>query len=116
MTDTIPDNSPQATTVDLNRPIRRGDQEISRITLAKPKGGALRGLNIQALVQTDYNALRTLVPRIATPQVLETDLDAMEADDLAEIGGAVVGFFMSQATKAAIWETFGTNPTAQSTG
>lgn len=99
--------TPQTATVHLASPIVRGDQTISEVTLHKPKGGALRGLSVQALMQCDYNSVRTLVPRIATPQILETDFDAMDAEDVASFTGEVLGFFMSAAQKAAIMAHLG---------
>ena len=89
-------------TVKLETPIRRGETEIAEITLRKPMGGDLRGISIQSLTQSDYNAVRTLVPRIATPQVLESDFDAMDAADVAAFAGEVLGFFMTSEQQAAI--------------
>lgn len=97
----------QSATIKLTQPIQRGETPISEVTLRKPMGGDLRGLNVQSLIQADYNAVRTLVPRIAAPQLLETDLDAMEAEDIAAIAGEVIGFFMPKAAKEAIMASIG---------
>lgn len=91
----------------LETPIIRGETTIHEVTLRKPLGGDLRGLSIQSLMQCDYNACRTLVPRIAMPQILDTDFDTMPADDVAAFSGEILGFFMSQSQKAAIFAALG---------
>ena len=106
--------APKTATVTLNKPIQRGDQTITEVTLTKPLGGALRGLSIQSLMQCDYNSVRTLVPRIASPQILETDFDAMEADDIAAFTGEVLGFFISPAQKTALFAHLGMAPAPSS--
>lgn len=98
--------APRTAIVNLTNPILRGETEITQVTLREPKGGDLRGLSIQQLNQSDYNAVRTLVPRISVPPILETDFDAMPAADIAALSGEVLGFFMSPAQLAAIEEFF----------
>lgn len=100
----------QTVTIKLTQPIQRGETTITTVTLRKPKGGELRGLSLQSLMQCDYNAVRTLVPRIATPQLLEEDMDQMEADDVASFTGEVLGFFMSPEQKKAILASVGMTP------
>lgn len=97
----------ETATIVLTQPIQRGETQIREVTLRKPKGGDLRGLNVQSLMQADYNACRTLVPRIAVPQLLETDFDAMEAEDIAAFAGEIIGFFMPKEAKAAIMASLG---------
>lgn len=107
---------PKTATVTLQRPIRRGDLVITEVMLREPLGGDLRGLNVQQLNQSDYNAIRTLVPRIAMPQILESDFDGMSAADVAAFAGEVLGFFMSPAQMAAIEEYFGVKTQQSLTG
>lgn len=95
-------------TVTLATPILRESGPIDQLTLRKPKAGELRGLSLQALMQSDINALITVLPRISTPFVAEHEAANLEADDLAEIGGAILGFFMSPAQKAQIQQLTGT--------
>lgn len=92
----------QTVTIRLNTPIRRAGGDIAEITLRKPKAGALRGLKIEDLYQTDVNALIVLVPRISEPALIAAEIEDMESDDLIELAGAVKGFFMSAEMKAAI--------------
>ena len=102
--------------VKLQRPIVRGDQTITEVTLREPVGGDMRGLNVQQLNQSDYNALRTLVPRIASPMLLESDFDTMPAPDIAAFAGEILGFFMSPEQMAAIEGYFGIDRSATPTG
>lgn len=97
----------QSATVQLERPIQRGEQTIAEVTLRAPKGGDLRGLSVQSLMQGDYNACRTLVPRIATPPVLETDFDELPVADVASFTGEIMGFFFSPEQKALVMEHLG---------
>lgn len=97
----------QTATITLTQPIQRGETSISELILRQPMGGDLRGLNVQALMQADYNACRTLLPRIASPQLLETDLDQMPAEDIAMLTGEIIGFFMPKEVKAAIMASMG---------
>lgn len=97
----------QTATITLTQPIQRGETAITELTLRKPLGGDLRGLNVQALMQADYNACRILLPRIAMPQLLETDLDQMPAEDIAMMTGEIIGFFMPKEVKAAIMASMG---------
>lgn len=114
-TQTPPADQAKTATVTLNTPIRRGDTAIAEIVLIKPKGGALRGLNVKEVFNAEYNALRTLVPRIASPQVLESDLDEMDAEDILSIASEVMGFFMTPDQLAAIRAHVGIAPPEQST-
>jgi hypothetical protein len=95
-------------TVSLSNPIERADgASVTTLTLRKPNAGNLRGLSLQALMQSDVGALITVVPRIADPFVTEQEVASLEADDLAQIGGAILGFFMTPAQKAMIAEMTG---------
>lgn len=105
---------PQTATVTLETAITRGEQTISEVTLRKPMGGDLRGLSVQDLTKSEYNAIRTLVPRIATPQILESDIDAMGADDIAAFAGEILGFFMTASQKNAVHQFLGVTPETSS--
>lgn len=97
----------QTVTVTLANPIRRKGGDLAQVTLRKPKAGALRGLKIEDLYQTDVNALIVLLPRITDPALIPAEIEDMESEDLIELAGAVKGFFMSAEMKAAILRQFG---------
>lgn len=109
----IPEAAPasegQTIKVRLAHPIRRKGGDITELTLRKPKAGALRGLKIEDLYQTDVNALLVLLPRITEPALIAAEIEDMESEDLIELAGAVKGFFMSAEMKAAIAKHFGAN-------
>ncbi|MBG6118782.1 hypothetical protein IWY39_002586 [Sphingobium sp. JAI105] len=89
-------------TVTLATPILRGETTIEKLTLRKPKGGELRGLSLQDILTSDVGAILTLIPRISDPILIREEAEQLEADDLAEIGGVIRGFFMTAAEKRAI--------------
>lgn len=96
------ENKNRFETVTLGTPIVRGETTIEKLTLRKPKGGELRGLTLQDILQTDIATIITLVQRISDPILIKDEADNLEADDLAEIGGVIRGFFMTASEKKAI--------------
>ena len=93
--------------VPLENPIRRGDKEISQVTLRKPRGGELRGLSLQDIGQSDVNALITLIPRISDPTLTVQEVENMEVEDLAAMGSAVFDFFLTPAQRKQIETALG---------
>lgn len=91
---------PPPNTVDLDTPIQRGGQEITRITLRKPSSGELRGLSLHDVLQLDVSSLQRLLPRISTPSVTEHDVAQMDPADLLQLGGVAVGFLLPKEKKA----------------
>ena len=88
--------------VTLAEPVRRGEQRIECLQLRKPRAGELRGLSLQDVITSDITALLTLIPRISNPPLTADEANQLEPEDLAEIGGAVRGFFMTRAERALI--------------
>jgi hypothetical protein len=86
-------NAPDQTTVNLSKPIKRGEQEITAIVLRKPTAGELRGLKLMDVINMDVNALSVLLPRIATPTITRTDVESLALPDLLEVGVEVTNFF-----------------------
>lgn len=99
--------APRLETVDLETPIRRGEQLLASIQVREPRAPELRGLNLREVMNGDSNALFILLTRITMPPLLQHEVDQLGAADLAAFGGAVSGFFMSSAEKAAIAAYFG---------
>lgn len=98
---------PQSVTITLSSPITRGDAEISQVTIRKPKAGELRNLKVEELFNTDVNTLFVVLPRITMPTLMENDIAGLETEDLLEFAGAVKGFFMPPAMKAAMVKALG---------
>jgi hypothetical protein len=86
--------------VQLDEPIKRGDQVIDVITLRKPKAGELRGLSLTELLNLDVAALSKLLPRISQPTLTEHDISQLDPVDLVALGAEAVGFFVPKAAKA----------------
>lgn len=93
---------PKQDEVTLSEPVQRGDTRIEKVLLRKPKGGALRGLNLQDLITCDIATLHTLIPRITNPPLTKPEAEDLDPADLAEIGGVIRGFFMTAAEKKMI--------------
>jgi len=74
-----------------------------KITVRKPGGGELRGLQINALIQGDYNALEALAPRITTPILSKAHFAAMDAADITAFGGEVLDFLLPTAAKQPVY-------------
>lgn len=109
---TKPETTVQATaataeiiTIQLDTPLRRGDGEISEVTLRKPRSGELRGISLAELLQLQVNSLRTLLPRITTPMLNAPDVDRLEPADLMQLGLEVSSFLLTKADKARAFQT-----------
>lgn len=95
-----PMSEPSAShTFTLAAPIKRGETSIDTLTIRKPSAGQLRGLSLQSLLALDITAILTVVPRIAMPPLTAAEADDLDPADLAEIGGAIRDFFMTQGER-----------------
>jgi hypothetical protein len=95
-------NPNRFTTVTLATAITRGTTEITCLDLRKPRAGELRGLNMQDVLTSEVSAVLKLIPRISSPPLTQDEADALEADDFAEIAGAIRGFFMTRGEMQAV--------------
>lgn len=91
----------------LENPIPREGGDLSAISLRKPAAGELRGLNATALMQGDITAVITLLPRISDPFITESEAAALEAEDIMEAAGLIVGFFMTRAQRMMVEQMTG---------
>ena len=90
-------------TVTLSEQIVRGESRIETLSIRKPKSGELRGgISLQDIIGTDISALLKIIPRVSEPPLTAEEADNLEPEDLAEIGGIMRGFFMTQAERQAI--------------
>jgi hypothetical protein len=94
-------------TVTLAEPIVRAGGDVTVLTLAKPLGGALRGFKIPDVVNGDWNTIAAMLPRITTPPIVSHEIDTLESEDIAEITGTIIGFFMTATDKARIAQMMG---------
>ncbi|ELY4006672.1 phage tail assembly protein [Cronobacter dublinensis] len=79
-------------TVTLVNPVKRGEQEISTITVIKPNAGTLRGVGLAALATCEVDVLIKVLPRMTYPNLTEQEVIALELPDLLALAGKVVGF------------------------
>ncbi len=87
-------------TITLDTPIKRGDNDITSISLRKPAAGELRGITLTDLLQMDVTALTKVVPRISDPNLTEAEVARMDPADLVQIGGVLAGFLLPKAVQA----------------
>jgi hypothetical protein len=86
-----------ATTITLDTPIKRGETQISTVTLRRPAAGELRGLKVADLLQMDVDANIRLLPRISDPTLTEAEAAGLDPADLTQIAAAVAGFFLPKS-------------------
>lgn len=77
--------------VELKKPLKRGDIEITEINLREPETGSLRGLEMFSILRMDVNTHRQLVPRIS--DITANEFDMLKPSDLVAVQTEVVGFF-----------------------
>lgn len=87
------------TTVELDTPIKRGETEISEVTLRKPSAGELRGVNLADVLQMQTDALIKLIPRLSSPSLTEKEAGRLDPADLVQCGGEIAGFLISKRAK-----------------
>ena len=79
-------------TVTLEQPIKRGDDEVTEITLRKPNTGALRGLMLSNILQIDVDSMVKLLPRISTPSLSQKELYDLQPSDFTQLALEAAGF------------------------
>lgn len=85
--------------IELDDPIKRGEQTIDTITLRKPKSGELRGISLADVLQMQTDALITLIPRLSNPSLTATEVRQMDPADLVQCGGEIAGFLLTKRAK-----------------
>lgn len=85
--------------IELDEPIKRGEQTISEITLRKPQSGELRGVSLTDVLQMQTDALITLIPRLSTPSLTAIEVRQMDPADLVQCGGELVNFLLPKRAK-----------------
>ena len=88
--------------IELDEPIKRGEQTITEITLRKPKSGELRGVALADVLQMQTDALITLIPRLSTPSLTAVEVRQMDPADLVQCGGEIAGFLLTKRAKGEV--------------
>jgi hypothetical protein len=101
---TTADAAPAApeNTITLDFPLKRGEGEITSITLRKPMTGELRGVKLTDLLTLEVGAIKLLLPRISTPTLMPHEVDKLDPADLTELATTVAGFFVRKSTREAL--------------
>ena len=86
-------------TVTLDTPIKRGNSEITEVTLRKPNSGELRGVSLAELLQMDVNSLIKVLPRISSPTLTTVEVTSMDPADLVALSTKITGFLLQKSTK-----------------
>ncbi|MGF1804185.1 phage tail assembly protein [Aliivibrio sifiae] len=79
-------------TVKLATPMEIDGKEVDELELRKPCAGDLRGLNLVSVVEMDFDAACTLLPRIS--KLNERDILNMEAENFPPILTEIASFFV----------------------
>lgn len=89
----------ETVSVELDTPLKRGDQTFKAVTLRKPKGGALRGAKVVDLLNLDLVAASKVVPRISSPVITAQEFLDMEGEDCTAIAGEIAAFLLQKKQK-----------------
>lgn len=89
--------------IPLEKPIDRHGRKYHSVIVRKPLGTDCVGTSLTALNQADVAALTLVLPRITSePTLAKHEVGKMGIDDLAELGGAIIGFLLTKAVKAEL--------------
>lgn len=90
----------------LDKPIKRGETEITSIEIRKPDAGALRGQSLRSLMNFETDAIMAVLPRITEPPLTPHDVALMDPADLLDAGSEIATFLLKkrelQAAQAAL--------------
>lgn len=85
--------------ITLDRPIKRGDTEITEITLRRPDAGELRGVILSDLLRMETTAVCAVLPRITQPLLTPNEVAKMDPADLFQCAMQVTDFLLPQSMK-----------------
>lgn len=89
--------TPNDNVIELDTPIKRGEQKITSIELRKPSAGELRGVHLGELLSFDVGSLIKVIPRISIPTLTEQEVAAMDPADLVAVATKVGSFLLTKA-------------------
>lgn len=103
MTDNTETLTHDSNTVTLGKPIKRGDQVITAVTVVPPNSsGALRGTRITELMQLHVDSLAILLPRITTPALTQQDVYNLDPSDFVALAVKVTDFLLPSSMAADV--------------
>ncbi|SUP66723.1 phage tail assembly protein [Yersinia enterocolitica] len=98
--DTVAPEQDKFNVITLDVPIVRGGNTITEVTVNKPTAGALRGAKLQALLDTDVDALIRVLPRITTPNLTVPEISNLDPADIYALSQALAIFFLPNSVKS----------------
>src|SRR5690554_5970409 len=75
--------------IELDRPFKRGNKNVTTVTVRKPNSGALRGVSLTDLIQMEVQPLTKILPRITEPALTEAEIREMDPADLFQLAEVV---------------------------
>ncbi|GAA3911839.1 phage tail assembly protein [Gibbsiella dentisursi] len=90
-----------AKTIALKTPIKRGEKEITKVTITDVmmQTGTLRGLSLRAVLDADVNTFIALLPRVTEPVLLDDEISRMPPWDFQELVAAAVDFLSAPSAQ-----------------
>lgn len=85
-------NKPESIT--LETPIKRGETEITSITLRKPNSGGLRGASLRGLLEFQTDDIIKVLPRISDPTLTDHEAARLDPADLLQAGSVIANFLL----------------------
>lgn len=89
------------TTIELNKPLKRGEKTIKSLEIREPSAGELRGIKLLDVAQMDASAYAELLPRISTPAITAQEFNQMAMSDLMQVMTTVAGMFEGKPSENA---------------
>lgn len=88
----------------LSKPITRGDQEITSVTINNniKQAGSLRGLRLVDVLNFDFDAVSTLLTRVTTPPLTTSDVVGMATGDFTALCEEITPFLTKPVPSAPI--------------
>lgn len=85
--------------ITLEMPLKRGDSEITVVTVRRPVSGELRGLSMLDLMRMEIDAVQKVLPRVTVPTLTAFDVAQLDPADTAQFGMAITDFFLTKAQR-----------------
>lgn len=78
-------------TITLSAPVKRGETEITKVTLRTPSAGDLRGMMLTMVFQMEFKTMATLIPRLC--DLTPDELTRLPLSDFTKLCVETLGFF-----------------------
>ncbi|WP_434629466.1 phage tail assembly protein [Chromobacterium sp. CV08] len=86
-------------TIQLETPLKRGENLIESIELRRPRSSELRGLKLTDVLQLDVDAVIKLLPRISSPSLIAEEVARMDPADMLQCASTVASFLLRKSDR-----------------